>query len=82
MRIHYLNILNDFADCVASGDKTFEIRKNDRGFQKGDFIMFRAIDKNGVLNPHVINDKRYEITFILNGWGLKNGYVALGIKEI
>ena len=44
--------------------------------------MFRAIDKNGVLNPHVINDKRYEITFILNGWGLKNGYVALGIKEI
>lgn len=23
-----------------------------------------------------------KITYILNGWGIKNGYVVLGIKEI
>ena len=40
MRVHDLKILNDFADSVVAGDKTFEIRENDRGFQKGDFIKF------------------------------------------
>ena len=81
MRVHDLKILNDFADSVVAGDKTFEIRENDRGFQKGDFIKFQAIDKTGFNNQHLINNKLYEITFVLNGWGIKNGYVALAIKE-
>lgn len=45
MRVHNLKILNDFADAVAMGDKTFEIRENDRGYQKGDYIKFLAIEK-------------------------------------
>lgn len=81
MRIHNLKILNDFADAVAIGDKTFEIRENDRGYQKGDYIKFQAIDKTGLENQHVINGKLYLITFVMNGWGIKNGYVVLGIKE-
>ncbi len=28
--------------------------------------------------PH----KEYEITYVLAGWGLKENYVALGIKEV
>lgn len=82
MRVHDLKILNDFADSVVAGDKTFEIRENDRGFQKGDFIKFRAVEKTGLINyQHLINSKFYEITFVLNGWGLENGVVALAIKE-
>lgn len=81
MRTHNLQIFNDFADAVVSGDKTFEIRENDRGFQKGDCIKFQAIDKTGLKNQHVINSKLYIITFVMNGWGIKNGFVVLGIKE-
>ena len=81
MRVHNLKIFNDFADSVVAGDKTFEIRDNDRGFQKGDFIKFQAINNAGFSNQHLINGKLYEITFVLNGWGIKNGYVALAIKE-
>lgn len=81
MRVHNLKILNDFAEAVLMGDKTFEIRKNDRGYQKGDYIKFQAIDENGTPNRHFINDKLYLITFVMNGWGIKNGYVVLGIKE-
>lgn len=81
MRVHNLKILNDFADAVVMGEKPFEIRKNDRGYQKGDYIKFRAIDNNGTPNQHCINDKLYLITFVMNGWGIKNGYVVLGIKE-
>lgn len=80
-KIHNLKILNDFADAVAAGDKPFEIRENDRGYQKGDYIAFNAIDKSGTPIYHCINDKLYIITFVLNGWGIKNGYVVLGIKE-
>ena len=81
MRIHNLKILNDFADAVVIGDKTFEIRENDRGYQKGDYIKFQAIGKTGLQNQHAINDRVYLITFVMNGWGIKNGYVVLGIKE-
>lgn len=30
---------------------------------------------------HEISEHTYKITYILNGWGIKNGYVVLGIKE-
>ena len=78
---HDLNILEDFADDVLMGYKTFEIRENDRGFNKGDTIRFTCIDKRGMKLQHSINDKAYEITYGLNGGGLKNGYVVFGIKE-
>lgn len=79
---HRLKILDDFADAVVMGNKNFEIRKNDRGFQKGDVVVFNCIDKTGKTIPHGINGKIYEITYVLNGWGIKNGYVVFGIKEI
>ena len=78
---HDLNILENFADDVLMGYKTFEIRENDRGFNKGDIIRFTCIDKRGMKLQHSINDKVYEITYVLNGCGLKNGYVVFGIKE-
>lgn len=50
-----LNII--FCDDVLSGEKTFEIRKNDRGFQKGDHIKF--LPKEGGLSViHDIRKKR------------------------
>ena len=42
---HELKILKQFADEIIIGNKNFEIRKNDRGYQKGDFIDFLAIQK-------------------------------------
>lgn len=78
---HNLKILENFADDVLIGYKTFEVRENDRGFQKGDIVKFTCIDKNGMQLEHLINDKVYEITYVLNGWGIKNGYVVFGIKE-
>ena len=32
--VHNLKILDNFAEAVLMGDKKFEIRENDRGFQK------------------------------------------------
>lgn len=83
MKIHELKILEDFADAVYNGDKTFELRENDRGYQKGDHIKFTALDSCLKIKvDHVINDCEYVIAYVLNNWGLKEGYVALAIKRI
>ena len=81
MKIHKLKILNDFADAVYDREKTFEIRLNDRGFQKGDKVRFKVINKKGEEIDHILNLVEYEITYVLNGWGLKEDYVVFGIKD-
>lgn len=79
--VHYLKILNDYAEAVLLEDKKFEIRENDRGFQKGDYVRFQTVGKDGLPIRHAINDKRYRITYVLGGWGLKDGYVAFAIEK-
>ena len=37
---HELKLHLNFCDAVYNGRKTFEIRRNDRGFQTGDHIKF------------------------------------------
>lgn len=78
--IHKLKIQRPFADAIISGDKNFEIRENDRGFQKGDTIKFICMDGLITAAYHIINDAEYEITYVLSGWGLEDSFVALGIK--
>jgi hypothetical protein len=80
IKCHVLKLESEFCDAVESGEKTFEVRINDRGFQVGDHIKFKAVF-NGKEIFHSINDKDYEITYIIHGWGLKTGYVALAIKD-
>ena len=78
---HTLKLEECFCEAVVTGKKCFEIRKNDRGFQPGDTIEFLPVN-NGHPAIHVISNRRYRITYVLSGWGLKNGYVALGIEEV
>lgn len=82
MKTHDLKLNIEFCDAVLNGEKTFEVRKNDRGFQTGDLIRF--IPTDGTVREHAkheISGHTYKITYILNGWGIKNGYVVLGIRE-
>lgn len=82
-KLHEIKLNKKFVDAVLSGDKCFEIRKNDRGYQKGDIVNFIPVDDDGLFTfgSSMIRDKEYEITYVLNGWGLQEGYVVFGIKE-
>lgn len=53
---HELKIWPQFYQAVADGSKTFEIRKNDRGFQKGDIVFLKEYD------PELLNrpSKKYQ----------------------
>lgn len=41
---HELKIWPQYYQAVANGSKTFEVRKNDRAFQKGDEVVLREYD--------------------------------------
>ncbi len=79
--LHKIKICKQFADAIQSGDKNFEIRKNDRGYNKGDSVIFTVIDNDGCAIHHEIDLYVYNITYVLNGYGLKNGYVVFGIQK-
>ena len=81
---HKIKILESFADAVLRGEKTFEVRKNDRGYQRGDTVEFIVLYDSDHLEMtnHPLMKRKYEITYVLNGWGIENGYVAFGIRLI
>lgn len=81
MKTHKLKLNIKFCDEVLSGVKTFEIRKNDRNFKMGDLIKFKPVDNDGEVGYHEIENHIYKITYVLNGWGLKDNYVVLAIKK-
>ena len=51
--IHELKCLPEYFEALAAGKKTFDIRKNDRGFQVGDLIA---------LNEYLPDGDLYDIT--------------------
>ena len=80
MRIHDIKLHENFADAVLCGEKNFEIRENDRGYQKGDKVRFKVVNNSGLHVFHDIENQLYMITYLLCGWGLKDGYCVFGIK--
>ena len=82
MTVHKIKLYEAFCNPVLHGDKTFEVRFNDRNYQTGDYVKFIPIDDDGIEFEHAVEHKTYEITYVLGGWGLKDGYVVFGIKEV
>ena len=68
-----------YAEAVKSGEKRFEVRRNDRGYQRGDTVAFRVVDRDGLPMEHELNNSVFEISYVLSGWGLRDGFVAFGI---
>lgn len=83
MKVHKVKIYESYADAVLSGEKTFEIRYNDRGYQKGDRLKFEVLGDGSLLRvSHGLNEKEYEITYVHSGLGMENGYVVLAIQAV
>lgn len=96
MKTHTLKLEVEFCDDVLNGEKTFELRFNDRQFQKGDRIRFKPVlsgpDPDYQVSyqcgftrgeiKHPIMEEEFEITYVLTGWGLQDGYAALSIRKI
>lgn len=79
---HEIKLLEQYAQAVKDGEKTFEIRYNDRSYQKGDRIKFTVVDENGCKAYHELDDEEYEITYVHSGFGMADNYVALAIRPV
>ena len=81
---HEIKLSEQYAQAVKDGEKTFEIRYNDRGYQKGDKIKFNVIENTPFKSE--VNYKyqlpEYEITYVHSGLGMADNYVALAIKAL
>lgn len=80
-----LKLNEQFWPEVMSGEKCFEIRLNDRGYQKGMLINFDVRQDNGWKSTcfgEYHKDMWFEITYVLSGWGLKENHVVFGIKKV
>ena len=76
---HCLKTESPYFIMVMKGDKTFEVRKNDRNFKVGQSITLMET-MLGEYTGRELAPK--EISYILHGgqFGIQEGYCVLGLK--
>lgn len=64
---HNLKIWPQYYIRVSDGSKTFEVRKNDRGFQCGDFVTLEEYDPKEIIEMHKYtgNKLTFKIGYVL-----------------
>lgn len=78
-KVHDVKLGTTFFDDVKTGRKTFELRKNDRGYKEGDIIVMHEY-KDGTTTGRTIEKK---IVYMLEDFtGLEDGYCILGLREV
>jgi hypothetical protein len=80
MKTHTLKTWPEYLDAIGSGVKTFEVRKDDRGFAEGDELLLREwFPESDTPGRRWLSCK---ITYILRGWqwGVEPGYVVMAIR--
>lgn len=81
--VHELKTVEPHFSKLYRGDKTFELRKDDRGYKVGDYLVLRQYNaKKG----HYCGPKVYAVVrSILRDapeYGLMPGYCIMSIKQI
>jgi hypothetical protein len=79
--IHELKILPKYFEAVISGEKTFEIRKNDRTFRKGDFLALN--EYINTQNAYTGNSCLVYVDYVLDDLEFtRAGFVVMSIKPV
>ena len=83
--IHELKTWKEYFKLMANGEKSFELRKNDRSFLAGHELLLREFDKGK--KSYSGRTLRRRITYVLQGdeavsFGLKKGFCVMALDEI
>lgn len=76
---HNLKILKPYYEAVAAGDKTFELRKDDRPYRIGDTLVLNEIGAGNEPTGRVIKKKVGCILRDCPEYGLLRGYCILSL---
>jgi hypothetical protein len=72
--LHELKTLPSFYEPILHGLKRFEIRKNDRNFEVGDFLLLKEWDGD----EYTGRELTFRVSY-LTDFQQKSGYVVMGI---
>lgn len=89
MQEHVLKTWPAYFDAIKRGEKNFEVRRDDRGFQKDDIVVLRrTVEKSPWhvdydYNGKVRHEIRKRIAYVLTGGqlGIEPGYVVLALSD-
>lgn len=76
--IHELKCWPQFFQAVIEGRKTFEVRRDDRGFQAGDEVTLREYDPNAGPKAYTGREAYYRIGYV-TGWEQQPGHVVFSL---
>lgn len=83
-RVHSLKAWSEYWDAIDSGDKTFEVRWDDRGYKVGDVLELWRYDPGEEMYTDTKPIRR-TVSFILRGdinlsFGIASDYVVMGLR--
>mgnify|MGYP000122885120 FL=1 len=78
---HALKTWPEFYEQVEKGLKSFELRKNDRNYKLGDDLILQ--EYNPEKKEYTGKEWKGTISYVFDNeaFGLKKGFILLGIKE-
>jgi len=78
-KYHELKTWPIYFSAIVRGDKTFEVRLNDRGFQPGDYLILKEYDPQKKEYTGRVTVKY--VQYILNDSldGIDDGYVIMSL---
>lgn len=95
MASHTLKVVAPYFDALLDGSKTFEVRKNDRAFQKGDVLILWEFDPTpggcgrfpcATCKPRSVVR---QVSYVYSGdprfgrdGGVETGFVVLGLVGV
>lgn len=87
---HILKTWPTYFDAVARGEKTFEGRRYDRGFQKGDTVVLQRTREDAIwlveldASGKPKHELRFTIGFVLHGgqFGIQDGYCVFSLLPL
>lgn len=76
-KVHTIKIAKMYYEDVKSGKKSFELRKNDRGYKQGDILRMLEYAEGEWTGREMV----VEVTYLLEDYaGLEEGYCIMALK--
>lgn len=82
--LHKVKCWSNYYDAIVAGDMNFTVRRDDRGYQKGDIVLLQKYDPEKLRyvcgSGSVPYSIEKQIKYILTGgqFGIEPGFVVLG----
>lgn len=81
---HHLKIWPRFFDLVQKGEKSFEVRRNDRSFAVGDTLVLEEWDPANLPSPKYTGRVTEKVViYLMHGhptFGLDSDFVVMAIR--